>query len=188
MVDEVMLARDVGDGQSEQIDDKYDGEEYSDKDDRAPTRTTFYARDIEELQVSERRKDRLRSMLRRQEGEMPGEAYATKYDNREQQNRSEWKRRMVTTFTSQLDMTDAQQERVLHLIQDVLSINSFGHYSTEQVIIGTINVVAREDGRFIEDEPKFRKMVGSVGVQTDDGEPDLNTLSSLRGLVRDRLA
>lgn len=188
MVESHRLERGEGNGSRAEIDDKYDGEEYNDKDERAPTQTTFYNRDINRLEVSERRKRRLRRMLRRQEGEQPGETYSTKYDNREQQNRSEWKRRVVSAFASQMGLTRSQKERVKHLVNDVLDINTFGFYSTEQVVLATVNVVAREDGRFIEDEAQFRTLMADSGLTKDDGEtPDLSTMRSLRGLVRERL-
>lgn len=181
MVESHKLQRGQGEGSREAVDDIYDNEEYKDKDTRAPTQTTFYERDIEFLQVSERRKWRLRRMLRRQEGEQPGEAYSTKYDNREQQNRSEWKRRVVSVFASQLELTTRQKERTKHLVNDVLDINSFGHYSTEQVVLGVVNVVAREDGRYIEDEKSFRDIMMETGID------DLDTMLSLRRMVRERL-
>lgn len=189
MVQSHRLSRGEGSGSRAAIADKYDGEEYGDKDERADTETTFYRRDIEQLAVSEQRKQRLRRMLRRQEGEQPGEAYSTKYDNREQQNRSEWKRRVVSVFASQLELTSRQKERTKHLVNDVLNINTFGFYSTEQVVLATVNVVAREDGRFIEDEQQFRDLMVDSGIARDDDAetPDMETMKSLRRLVRERL-
>lgn len=191
MVEPHKLDRGEGTGSRDPIDDLYDSEEYKDKDTRAPTETMFYDRDIDKLKISARRKKRLRRMLRRQEGQQPGEAYSTKYDDRKQQNRSEWKRRVVSVFASQLDLTRAQKERVKHLVNDVLDINSFGFYSTEEVVLATVNVVAREDGRFIEDEEQFRNIMVDTGVfieDDDDKRPDMNTMKSLRKLVRDRLS
>jgi len=153
MVQSHRIARGEGDGSRAPIQDKYDSEENEEKDQRADTRTTFYDRDIDKLEVSERRKRRLRRMLRRQEGEDYGEGTIKDKSRRQrkQQNRSEWKRRVVSTFASQLDLTRAQKERVKHLVKDVLDINTFGYYSTEQVVLATINVVARWDDRCMED-------------------------------------
>lgn len=185
------LARGEGNGSRESIQDKYDSEEYEEKDQRADTRTTFYDRDIDRLEVSERRKKRLRRMLRRQEGEDYGEGTIKDKSRRQrkQQNRSEWKRRVVSTFASQLDLTRAQKERVKYLVKDVLDINTFGYYSTEQVVLATINVVVREDDRWIEDEQKFRKLMVQVGLGRGehDETPDLDSLKTLRGMVRDRI-
>lgn len=164
--------------------DKYDEQRYESRDQRAETETTFYSYDIDDLQVSYKRKKELKRMLRRQEGEDPGEAYSKNYKNREQQNRKEWKRRMVTTFAANLELTSRQKERSLHLVMDVLDINSFGHYSTEQVILGVINCVVREDGRMIEDEQQFREMGIDVGF---DRSNVVNRFKSLRGLVRERV-
>jgi hypothetical protein len=159
-------------------DNGYDEEGHETRDRRADTRTTFYERDIDNLNVSQRRKRRLKRALRYQEGE---QVNAEDYDSRGQQNHKEDKRRMIGSFGSQLELTGAQKERVKHLVMDVISVNSFGSYSSEQVVLAVINVVAREDGRWIEDEEQFRRFMENVGVD------DLDTMKSLRGLVRDRI-
>lgn len=164
--------------------DKYDEERYESRDKRSETDTTFFEHDVDDLQISERRKKEYRRMLRRQEGEDPGEAYSQEYKNREQQNRKEWKRRMVETFSAQLDLTRYQKQRSLHLIMDVVDINSFGHYATEQVILAVINRVAREDGRMIEDEDVFRGLATDVGFEETEV---VEKMKSLRGMVRERL-
>jgi len=189
MVESHRLHRGEGDGSRSEIDDMYDDQEYEEKEPAPPTRTTFHRGDIERLQVSERRKERLRRMRSRQEGKNPGETYYQGRQDYTQQNRSEWKRRVVSTFASQVELTTAQKERVKHLINDVLDINTFGYYSTEQVVLATINVVAREDGRFIEDEESFRSLMVEANVVKgdEDATPDLDTMRSLRRLVRDKL-
>jgi len=169
-----------GDGSLEEIENKYDGEKYAHRDERADTKTTFFARDIDQLQVSEGRKRRLKRMLRRQEGENPGETYSSGRRDRTQQNRGEWKRRVVHTYAANLDLTRHQKERSKHIVNDVVEINHFGHFSTEEVILGVVNVVAREDGRWIEDERQFRELADDAGL-------DLKDLKTLRGMVRDRL-
>lgn len=182
MADEHRLARDAGDGSGEQIDDMYDGEEYSTKDKRAGTRTTFYESDIERLDVSPQRAQELKRMLRRQEGEYVN---ASQFQSRGQQNHEEDKRRRIGTMGSQLGMTQMQKDRVNHLVIDVISVNSFGHYSIEQAILAVINVVAREDGRFIEEEQQFRDYMLDVGI--GDERPDMDTMKRLRRIVRDRV-
>lgn len=186
MVESHRLERGEGSGSLASIENKYDGEEYEDKDDRAETRTTYYERDVDDLEVSERRKKRLKSMLRRQEGENPGEAYYQGRKDRKQQNRGEWKRRVVSTFASQLDLTRRQKERTKHLVIDVLDINTFGYYSTEQVVLATVNVVAREDDRWIEDEDQFRQLMVESDLEVDE-RPDMDSLKTLRRMVRDRI-
>jgi hypothetical protein len=170
-----------GDGALDQIEDKYDGAKYASRDERAPTDTTFWQRDIDQLPVSKRRKRRLTRMLRRQEGENQNETYYEDRPDRKQQNTREWKRRLVHTYVAHLEMTDHQKERSKHIVNDVIDINRFGHFSTEEVILGVVNVVAREDGRWIEDEREFRNLA-------EDAELDLSDLKTLRGMVRDRLS
>lgn len=174
------LSTEKGDGSRTAIEDEKTGDKWESKDARSDTHTTFFESDIDRMVVSERRKQELKRALRRQEGENPGEAYSQSRNDRKQQNRSEWKRRLVTTFAAQLDLTSYQKQRSLHLIQDVLDINSFGWYSTEEVILGTINCVAREDGRWIEDEHRFRVLMEDVGIEAGE-------IKSIRLLVRDRL-
>lgn len=178
MVGQHNVSRGEGDGAGEQIDDKYDGEEYASKDQRANTRTTFYERDIDNLNVSERRKEELRRILRRQEGQ---HVNSDTYKSRGQQNYEEDKRRIVGVFASQLELTRSQKQRCEHLMLDVLSVNSFGQYSMEQVSLAVVNVVAREDGRWIEDENQFRDLMDKADVQ------EMDTMKRLRSLVRERL-
>lgn len=179
------VAKEPNDGSRDDMrGDKYDERRYESRDKRAETETTFFEYDINDLQVSWRRKKELKRILRRQEGEDPGEAYSQNYKNREQQNRKEWKRRVVTTYAGQLGLTSYQRQRCLHLVQDVICINSFGHYSTEQVILGVINSVVREDGRWIEDEEKFRRIAVETGIEE---RKVAERMRSLREMVRERV-
>lgn len=185
-VDPHRVKRSANDGSRDDMrGDKYDEHGHESRDKRAETETTFFQRDIDSLQVSARRKRELQRALRRQEGEDPGEAYSQNYKNREQQNRKEWKRRVVTTYAANLSLTPYQKQRALHLTMDILDINSFGHYSIEQVVLGVINKVAREDGRMIEDEDGFRQLAIAVGFDRSE-VPE--KMKSLRRLVRERLS
>lgn len=182
-VHEHNVARAEGDGAGDEIDDLYDGEEYQTKDQRAETRTTFYERDIEQHCTSKRQANQLKRALRLQEGEHVNGSGKS----RGSQNNEEDKRRLVGTIGSQLSLTQAQKARVEHLVLDVMSVNSFGRYSMEQVILATINVVAREHGRWIEDEEEFREYAEQVGLTNDQGRADMDTIKRLRGLVRERV-
>lgn len=177
------VSRSKGDGAGDEIDDMYDGEEYGTKDQRAETRTTFYERDIDQHCEDPRYAKQLKRALRFQEGEhaTPG------MKSRGTQNHEEDKRRVVGALGSQLSLTERQKARVEHLVMDVMSVNSFGHYSMEQVALAAINVVAREDGRYIEDEDRFRGVMEEVGLVNDGGRADLNTMKRLRALVRERI-
>lgn len=196
MVEQHNLDTDSGNGSRSKIQDMYDSEEYVTKDQRADTRTTFYEKDINELNVSERRKKRLRRALRRQEGEDYGEGTSKDKTRRQrkQQNREEWKRRVITTYASQLDMSRSQKERAKHLFMDVLQINTFGPYSAEKVALGVINVVAREYGWTVEDNEKFHELMVKNDMTIHDPEddeyadkPSMETMKKLRCLVRERV-
>jgi len=180
------VERDEGSGAGSEIEDLYDSEEYQTKDQRSPNRTTYYRRDIDQHVTDERTAWHLRRALRWQEGQ-----YVTS-DNedeqsRGQQNYEEDKRRIVGVLASQLGLTSSQKRRVEHLVLDVVDVNSFGHYSVEQVTLGVINVVAREDERWIEDERLFRDYMEQVGITNDRERADLNTMRRLRSLVRERV-
>ena len=190
VVDQHNLANESGNGSRSEIQDMYDAEEYKTKDQRADTRTTFYESDINDLNVSTRRKKRLRRALRRQEGEDYGEGTSKDKTRRQrkQQNREEWKRRVITTYASQLDMSRAQKERAKHLFMDVLQINTFGPYSTEKVALGVINVVAREYGWTVEDNDMFHELMIKNDMTIDGTDkPSMKTMKNLRTLVRERI-
>jgi len=182
-VHEHEVARREGDGAGDEIDDLYDGEEYQTKDQRAETRTTFYERDIDQHCTSRRQAQQLKRALRLQEGEHVNGSGKS----RGSQNNEEDKRRLVGIIGSQLDLTNGQKNRVKHLVMDVMGVNSFGYYSSEQVILATTNVVTREDGRWIEDESDFREYMEKVGLTNDEGRADLDTMKRLRQLVRERI-
>jgi len=173
----------VGNGSRSRIEDEKTGDKWNSKDQRANTNTTFFESDINSLDASPRRKRRLKRLLRRQEGE---HVNADDQESRGQQNHNEWQRRVALTYSEQLSLTDAQKRRVVHLVTDVMSIDSFGPYSVEDVTVATINVVARKDGWQIESDEEFQDLMVDVGITNDD-EPDMETLSRLRVLVRERV-
>jgi len=182
-VHEHNVARQEGDGAGDEIDDLYDGEEYQTKDQRAETRTTFYERDIDQHCTSRRQAQQLKRALRLHEGEHVNGSGK----DRGTQNHEEYQRRLIGIIGSQLGLTNGQKNRVKHLVMDVMSVNSFGYYSSEQVILATTNVVTREDGRWIEDEDSFHEYMEKVGLTNDEGRADLDTMKRLRQLVRERI-
>lgn len=170
-----------GNGSRNELEDEKTGDLWATKDQRAPTSTTFYESDIEKLNVSEQRKRRLKRALRLQEGE---HITSDEYDSRGQQNYREDKRRLVGTICSQLDVTPHQKRRVEHIVLDVVSVNSYGNYSTEEVVLGVITYVCMED-------------MGADGVHVDDRKvfldlaEDVNTsmkrVKGARKITRRRL-
>lgn len=178
------VSRGHGDGAGEEIEDMYDGEEYETKDQRSPKRTTYYESDIYKHCTDGRHAFHLRRAMKYQEGQQVDAGSDAK--PRSVQNHEEDQRRMIGTICSQLDMTPAQKKRVRHLVMDVISVNSFGQYSSEQVILAVINVVAREDERLIEDEDAFMQYMIDVGITTEDGNADKKTMRRLRRMVRER--
>lgn len=184
MVREEQLYRGKGSGSRSAMGDVMVGDKWDSKDQRAGTHTTFYTKDIDSLSVSKGRKQCLKRILRLQEGEHQN---SKQFASRGSQNHREDKRRFVGAMCSQLSVTPAQKKRIEHLVMDVLDINSYGMYSTEKVILSVINVVVREDGRYIEEESKFQELMGNVGIVTESEKPDLRRMRRLRELTRERL-
>jgi len=184
MVEEEKLYRGKGAGSRNSMGDEMVTSEWSSKDKRAGTHTTYYASDVDDLDVSQRRKKDLKRILRLQEGEHQN---SSKYKDRSAQNRIEDQRRWIDSFASQLDMAASQKERIKYLVIDVLNLRSYGPYSSEKIILAVINVVAREQGRFIEDEDGFENLMADVEITHDDGKPDKDTMRRLRELTRDRM-
>lgn len=77
------------------------------------------------------------------------------------------KKRWVSGFSSQLELTPYQQERVLYVAEDV-DMSHMAHYKTEVVVLAIISLVANEDGRWIRDEKEFKQLVKSVGASARD--------------------
>jgi hypothetical protein len=187
MVAEHQVARGEGDGSGAAIDDKYDGTEYTSKDQRADTWTTFYERDIDSLNVSQRRKKELKRALERQRGLDYGEGTTKDKTRRQrkQQNREEWKRRVVSAYAGTLELTTRQKTRAQRLVIEELELSSFGPYSTEKIALAVCNYVAREEGRWLEDEATFRSLMVDVGIGEE--EADMEVMRRLRCMVRERL-
>lgn len=184
MVEEEKLYRGKGAGSRSGIGDEMVTSEWASKDKRAGTHTTYYTSDVDNLDVSQHRKKRLKRILRLQEGEHQN---SSKYKDRSSQNRIEDQRRWVESFASQLGMSDSQKNRVKHLVFDVVDLHSYGPYSSEKIILAVINVVAREQGRFIEDEDMFEQLMADVEITDDDGNIDKSTMRRLRELTRERM-
>lgn len=179
MVQPTELARENGDGSRSGEADLSLSKAYR-HDERAETETTYWESDIEKLEVSERRKRQLRKSLRRQEGENQNEAYYSDRQSREQQNRGEDNRRLTQIYAGRFGMTPHQKRRSLHLVMDVFDLSEFAHFTKDQAVLGVINTVAREDGRFIEDEEDFRRAAEEQDLAYED-------LRTLRNIVRRRL-
>lgn len=178
--DETVVAREPNDGsRNDMRNNKYDEERYSSRDTRAETKTTFARYEIDSLPVSQARKKQLKRMYDRQEGVDKGEAYPhnTDREQRKARNRREWRRRVITTYASQIGLTNYQQSRCKHIFVDFLSDNrlftKFGPYSIEDVALGVIAFVCHEDRRRVESEEMFGELATKNGV---NGKSSLRTL------------
>jgi hypothetical protein len=158
-----------GSGASGETEELIDKNAIIENDGRSTTRTFYYP-----SEAPERVQKQFARMLRWQDGEYdestPG--------GRRGQNLRADTRRWAETFTSHLGMNSYQQDRVLHIVED-LTMAHMAHYSAQEVILGTITIVANEDDRFIRDEQAFKDLVDDVGS-------DMYTIKRVRGLVREK--
>lgn len=183
-VHEHQVADEEGNGSRSRIEDQKTGDKWSTKDSRADTQTTFYRRDIEELNVSLRRKRELKRILKRQEGQNDGETYYSGRSDRTQQNRREHRRRDIEIFASQLGLTPHQKRRVMHIVLDVIEVNTYGNYAAEEVILGVITYVCMEDmgsnGVHVDDRQAFHELVTEMNT-------DMDRVKGARQITRRRL-
>lgn len=144
-----------GAGSNDAIDDMIDQEAIVENDGRSNTRTFFYPEDAE--YETQEQATKFRRLIRWQDGEgHPSESRAAANFKADME-------RTAKTFCSQCEFTPYQTERVLHVMDD-LDVNSYGHYSTEKVILAVMSLVANEDRRHLRDEELFRGLVGDVGM------------------------
>lgn len=152
-----------GSGASNDVDELIDENAIIENDGRSMTRTFYYP-----SEAPERTRKRFSRMLRWQEGEGDSQ--------RDVENRAADRRRTVETFCGHLEMTTHHRRRVQH-IADSINMSHMAHYSSQEVILGIITIVANEDNRFIRDEDAFKSLVDDVGS-------DMYTVKRIRGLVR----
>ena len=137
---------------------------YKTRDQRSPMDTMFTKSDIESNVPSNRMQWRMKRALSLQEGQWV-QAHDD-MDSRKVQNDKEWRRRVVHIATDQVGMTPHQSDRVQHILSSLPSINKFGPYRTEEVIVGIVLYVLQEEAeRFGGDKPidsdRFTELVES---------------------------
>lgn len=152
-----------GSGASSDIDELIDENAIIEHDGRAETRTFYYP-----SEAPETKQHRFTRMLRWQEGERSPE--------RDIKNNAADLRRWVSIFCTTVELGDYQTERT-ESIAEGLNMKHMAHYSTEEVILGIMSLVANEDGRFVRDESEFKQLVISIGS-------DMYTVKKVRSLVR----
>jgi len=135
---------------------------YKTRDQRSPMDTMFTEQDIEKHTESNRQEWRLKRALSLQEGQwvQPHDDM----DSRKVQNDKEWRRRMVHVATDLAGMTPYQSDRVQHILNSLPSINKFGPYRTEEVIVGIVLYVMDEETERFEsddfrDTERFEELV-----------------------------
>ena len=146
-----------GSGSNNAIDDIIDKEGIIENDGRSDTRTFFYPEEGE--YESKDRERQFKRMIRWQDGEGDSGRAAANF-------KADMKR-TAETFCSAVEFNSYQRERVLH-VMEVLDINSYGHYSTEKILLAVMSLVANEDRRLLRDEDSFRELCHSVGMTLEE--------------------
>jgi len=164
-VAEHKLARDVGNGANDELEELRDEERFKTNGMVTDTATTFDTQDINSLDAPQSRKATLRRLKQRQEGYDRNESRQQKRQ-KEAMNREEDKRRAVDTFAAHLDATPHQRRRATHILIDVLNIGkNFGSYNTEQIAFGVLNVVIQnEDNRLLTDEDQYVQLRNDLNL------------------------
>lgn len=139
-----------------QFDAQIDREAIIEDDGRSDSETFFYP-DENVDSLSDSRRQQYERMSRWNAG------VNVNNGDRRSKNRSVDRKKVLMTFGSQVELTKYQKSRSLYLLKG-LKLNAFGHYSAEQVILGIMAYVAREDGRFLRDEPEFQTLIKTVGL------------------------
>lgn len=159
-----------GSGSNAAIDDVIDQEAIIENDGRSNTRTFFYPEDAE--YDSKQKEKQYKRLIRWQDGERhPTESRAAA-------NFKADMRRTAETFCSQCGFTTHQTDRVAYIMEK-LNVNSYGHYSTEKVILAVMSLVANEDKRLLRDEPIFRDLAEQVGMSMEQ-------VRTVRRMTRER--
>lgn len=152
-----------GAGAASGVDELIDENAIIEHDGRSETRTFYYPGE-----APERKQRQFSRMLRWQEGEGAPE--------RDIKNNEADLRRWVSTFCTHVGLGNYQTERV-EKITSGLNMKHMAHYSTEEVILATMTLVANEDGRFLRDEELFKEIVRDIGS-------NMYKIRKVRNLVR----
>lgn len=99
-----------------------------------------------------------------------------------QNNYDEDKQRWIDALSSELELSPYQKERIEHIISDI-NMRYMAFYNTELVILAITTLVARHDGRPIDDEDAFMDCV----ADTDSSERDLYNAIDLVTRKTDRI-
>lgn len=81
-------------------------------------------------------------------------------------------------FTSRLDMTTYQDERVRKIINSI-DMSNMAHYPKEVVVLAVISIVANEDDRWIRDERTYKDLVTDLDSSMED-------IKNTRRLVKEK--
>lgn len=139
----------------------------SDHDRRGGTRTGFDPSDVEEgfLTRSVMRDGKLRTYsewLR-----LLQHGYRDISLSRAQENADADTQTYIQTFTSVLEMSPYQGDRVTKLVESI-NMGHMAHYPREIIVLAVISVVANEDDRWIRDEQKFKDLVRDLDGSMED--------------------
>lgn len=159
----------AGTGSDSYYDGFIDTESSYSNDGRSKNHTFFYVQELGTNNPHIVRK--WYRMLRLQDG--VGE------QDRKQQNRRADRERWARTFCSKVDMTPYQTEEVVWIC-DHISFRGFGPWPAEVVILGIMSLVAGRDGRIMEDDPSYQRLM--LDMEVTEG-----SLIGIRNTVRDKV-
>jgi len=154
--------------------DQYEDGVYETRDSRAPTETMFTAKDIEKETNSPRQEWRMKRAMHLQEGQWV-QSYES-MPSRNSQNNNEWKRRVMQIITGLADVSPYHKERTLHLLEELGSLNKYGPYRNEEVMISVLQyVMEEEDERFDRATPCGESIESPHIIESRDSIPFAET-------------
>ena len=151
-----------GNGAASELDDIKTRDEFVTTVDATEAASRFYHKDIDALDVSEQKKALYRRILRWNEDHFSG--YRKSLEDAENNVVR------ARTLCSQLDVTDHQRDRVLHLMDEKASIQ--GSHGVADTALAIISLVLNEDGRHVQREDHFKTLMKDLGL----AHPELHGL------------
>jgi hypothetical protein len=143
-----------GNGAASELDDMKTRDEFETQVDATEAASRFYHKDIDALDVSAQKKKLYRRILRWNEDHFSG--------HRKQLEQDENNVVRTRTLCSQLEVTDYQRDRVLHLMEEKASF--MGHRGVAGTALAVISLVLNEDGRHVQREDHFETLMDEIGL------------------------
>lgn len=154
----------AGSAAASEIEEVIDEDAIIEHDGRASTRTFFRPAD-----ASEEKREQFERLIGWQEDKWSGMKNAQRAADR---------MRTIGNYCGHLDIAESARKRIT-VIEESVDMSRMSYYSSDQVILGIVSLVANERGRFIRDEDDYRELLTNVDIDLDD-------IKTIRSMVKDQ--